>query len=422
MRQYVNSVIGSNVTAMSAATSRFEDTAAMDFINVVQAQAVRKALAGTADAATPVLSIAAPFNRDAAIPAGDVTVRDVAGLYVYDNTLLGIRFTGAQVLAYLEWSARYFKQVTGAGPYAPDDVTNAPTSTAPTGTPDYNYDVMGGLDAPLAYDIDIAQAPGSRIRNLTYGGAPVAADQPFVIAINNYRQSGGGGFPGVTTAPVLYNAQVEIRQLIIDWVTAGPHDRLTRVLHLRLATHGQRHPGHRDRRRRGRPPLAGPSPAAQVTRRAADERLTAELDPGLAQLGQGPVGGPAATPAVRSSSTVVSNPSSAASRAVARTQWSVAMPTTSTCSIALLAQPVREADLPVRRRGVDPSNPQYAAACAPLRKIACTCSTPVRRPGGTARRRCRPGSGRPGVHVVGGVGEVRGPGRSCQSAVATTAA
>jgi 2',3'-cyclic-nucleotide 2'-phosphodiesterase/3'-nucleotidase len=219
VRQYVNSVIGSNVTAMSAATSRFEDTAAMDFINVVQAQAVRKALSGTADAATPVLSIAAPFNRDAAIPAGDVTVRDVAGLYVYDNTLLGIRFTGAQVLAYLEWSARYFKQVTGAGPYAPDDVTNAPTSTAPTGTPDYNYDVMAGLDAALAYDIDIAQAPGSRIRNLTYGGAPVAADQPFVIAINNYRQSGGGGFPGVTTAPVLYNAQVEIRQLIIDWVT-----------------------------------------------------------------------------------------------------------------------------------------------------------------------------------------------------------
>ena len=30
---------------------------------------------------------------------------------------------------------------------------------------------------------------------------------------------GGGNFPGVTTAPVLYNAQVEIRQMLIDWVT-----------------------------------------------------------------------------------------------------------------------------------------------------------------------------------------------------------
>ena len=32
---------------------------------------------------------------------------------------------------------------------------------------------------------------------------------------------GGGGFPGVTTAPVVYNAQVEIRQMLIDWVTTN---------------------------------------------------------------------------------------------------------------------------------------------------------------------------------------------------------
>ena len=217
---YVNSVIGQCATAMSAATARFEDTAALDFINYVQSLAVRDALAGTAEASLPVLSIAAPFNREAAIPAGDVTVRDVAGLYIYDNTLLGIKFTGAQVKDYLEFSANYFKKVGGPGPYAPDDVTNAVTPTAPTGTPDYNYDVMSGLDASLSYDIDIAQDPGSRITNLAYDGKPVDPTAEFVIAINNYRQSGGGNFPGVKTAPVLYNAQVEIRQLIIDWVTA----------------------------------------------------------------------------------------------------------------------------------------------------------------------------------------------------------
>ncbi|MGG5259324.1 bifunctional metallophosphatase/5'-nucleotidase [Phycicoccus avicenniae] len=217
---YVNSVIGTSTAAMSAATSRYEDTAAMDFINLVQGQAVKDALAGTPQADLPVLSIAAPFNKDAAIPAGEVTVRDVAGLYIFDNTLLGITFTGAQVQAYLEWSARYFKQVTGAGPFTPDQVTNAVTPTAPTGTPDYNYDIMGGLDAPLTYDIDIAKDPGSRITNLQYAGAPIDPAQQFVIAINNYRQSGGGNFPDVKTAPVVYNRQVEIRQLLIDWVTA----------------------------------------------------------------------------------------------------------------------------------------------------------------------------------------------------------
>jgi 2',3'-cyclic-nucleotide 2'-phosphodiesterase/3'-nucleotidase len=219
VRTYVNSVIGTCTLAMSAGTARFEDTAAMDFINRVQSAAVRDALSGTPDEGLPVLSIAAPFNRDAAIPAGNVTVRDVAGLYIYDNTLLGIRFTGQQVRDYLEYSAGYFKTVTGTGPFAPDDVTNAISPNTGTPTPDYNYDVMAGLDSSLSYDIDITRPVGQRITRLTYDGDPVDPAANFVVAINNYRQSGGGNFPGVKTAPVLYNALVEIRQLLIDWVT-----------------------------------------------------------------------------------------------------------------------------------------------------------------------------------------------------------
>jgi 2',3'-cyclic-nucleotide 2'-phosphodiesterase/3'-nucleotidase len=225
VRTYVNGVIGTSTQQMSAATSRYADTAAMDFINFVQADALAKALAGSASASLPVLSIAAPFNPEAAIPAGSVTVRDVAGLYIFDNTLLGITFTGDQVTAYLEFSASYFTQVTGTGPFPAADITNAVTPTAPNGTPDYNYDIMGGLGTSaatsLSYDIDIAQPVGSRIRKLAYGGRPVASGDEFVVAINNYRQSGGGNFPGVTAAPVVYNAQVEIRQLIIDWVSAN---------------------------------------------------------------------------------------------------------------------------------------------------------------------------------------------------------
>jgi len=218
---YVNSVIGTCTEAMSASTSRYEDTAAMDFINLVQAQTVKAALVGTPQEGLPVLSIAAPFNKDAAIPAGDVTVRDVAGLYIYDNTLFGITLTGAQVKDYLETSATYFKQVSGTGPFPASAVTNAVTPTAPNGTPDYNYDIMGGLDADLTYDIDISVAPGARITNLSYGGVPVDPAATFVIAINNYRQSGGGNFPHVKAAPVVYNRTVEIRQLMIDWVTTN---------------------------------------------------------------------------------------------------------------------------------------------------------------------------------------------------------
>jgi len=218
--EYVNSKIGTCTEAMSAATAPWEDTAALDFVNFIQADAVSKALVGTPQAALPVLAIAAPFNRGAAIPAGDVSIRDVAGLYIFDNTLLGVTMTGAQIKDYLEFSAQYYKQVTGTGPFPSDQVTNAPTPTAPLGTPDYNYDVMGGLTKPLTYTIDIAKAVGARITDLAYDGTPVAADQEFVVAVNNYRQSGGGNFPHVKTAPVVYNRQVEIRQLMIDYVTA----------------------------------------------------------------------------------------------------------------------------------------------------------------------------------------------------------
>lgn len=113
---YVNSVVGTSTTALSAARAVVEDVPIIDFVNYVQADAVKAALTGS-DAALPVLSIAAPFNRSASFPSGQVTVRDVAGLYIYDNTLAAVRVTGAQVKAYLEYSARYFKQVSGTGPF-----------------------------------------------------------------------------------------------------------------------------------------------------------------------------------------------------------------------------------------------------------------------------------------------------------------
>jgi 2',3'-cyclic-nucleotide 2'-phosphodiesterase/3'-nucleotidase len=218
--EYVNSKIGTCTQAMSAATAPWENTAAIDFVNFVQAAAVAKALAGTPQASLPVLAIAAPFKRSALIPAGDVSVRDVAGLYVFDNTLLAVTLTGGQIEEYLEFSAQYFQQVSGTGPFTPDQLTNAPTATAPHGTPDYNYDILGGLTKPLTYKIDIAKPVGSRIVDLAYDGVAVAADQRFVVAVNNYRQAGSGNFPHISTAPVVYNPQVEIRQLMIDYVVA----------------------------------------------------------------------------------------------------------------------------------------------------------------------------------------------------------
>jgi len=157
-----------------------------------------------------VLSEASPFSRTASIPAGDVSLRDVAGLYVYENTLDAKILTGAQVKDYLEWSATYFVQTA---PDAPVDVTKI---TNANNTPDYSYDVLSGV----SYDIDIAQPAGSRIVDLTFQGAPIDPAAQFVLAVNNYRSSGGSNYPHVATAQSVWSNSDEIRNTIIAWVQA----------------------------------------------------------------------------------------------------------------------------------------------------------------------------------------------------------
>src|SRR4029078_12751188 len=105
---YVNQVVATSVVERPAAGARSKDAAILDYINKVQTDTVTAALAGTAYAALPVLSIAAPFSRTAVFPQGDVKIKDVAGLYIYDNTLEAVVLTGAEVRAYLEYSAKYF--------------------------------------------------------------------------------------------------------------------------------------------------------------------------------------------------------------------------------------------------------------------------------------------------------------------------
>ncbi|WP_410809186.1 bifunctional metallophosphatase/5'-nucleotidase [Micromonospora sp. 067-2] len=207
---YVNQVVAQSTVELSAAESRYRDTPILDFINHVQTEVVGAALAGTAYADLPVLSIAAPFSRTAVFPAGDVKIRDVAGLYVYDNTLEAVVLSGAEVRAYLEYSAKYFRTVAPGAPVDPEQISDP-------AVPDYNYDVISGLD----YDIDISKPVGQRITRLVLTGTdtPVPDNAQFVVAVNNYRRSGGGNFPGIVKTQV-YNAQQEIRQLLIDWAQA----------------------------------------------------------------------------------------------------------------------------------------------------------------------------------------------------------
>jgi 2',3'-cyclic-nucleotide 2'-phosphodiesterase/3'-nucleotidase/5'-nucleotidase len=200
---YVNSVVGHSPVRWEAREARVRDTPILDFINEVMRQR-----AGTD------LSATAAFSTSAAIPAGEITVADLAGLYVYDNTLRAVRITGAELRAFLEKSAEYYH-----GWPAPAGGTVTDFSV-----PGYNFDVVSGVD----YTIDLSRPLGERITELRYRGAPVRPEQSFTLALNNYRQGGGGGYEMVANAPVVYDRQEDIRELLIEEVrrrgTIRPED------------------------------------------------------------------------------------------------------------------------------------------------------------------------------------------------------
>ena len=186
--------IGESAAELTAAEARFRDTAILDLIQRVQMEA------GKAQ-----VSMAAVFNPQARIAKGPVTVRNIAGLYVYENTLVVIEVTGRQLKDALEHSAKYFRA------YEPG---KSPADLVDEKIPAYNFDIAEGV----TYELNISKPIGQRIEKLQYQGKPVLPAQKFRLATNNYRVNGGGGYTMYQGAPVVYRSSEEIRELIIDWV------------------------------------------------------------------------------------------------------------------------------------------------------------------------------------------------------------
>jgi 2',3'-cyclic-nucleotide 2'-phosphodiesterase (5'-nucleotidase family) len=205
-REYVQTPVGSTSVAWRGDSARVADTPLIDFILETERRAAGTDLASTA-----------AFSLDATLDAGPITIAELARLYPYDNTLRAVRITGRQLREYLEQSAKYFR---GASPSGQFDATSLIDPTIPG----YNFDIVSGVE----YVIDLRQPIGSRITSLSRRGVPIRDDETFTMALNNYRQTGGGGYAMLADAPVVYDRQEEIRQLLIDEVrrrgTLRPED------------------------------------------------------------------------------------------------------------------------------------------------------------------------------------------------------
>jgi 2',3'-cyclic-nucleotide 2'-phosphodiesterase/3'-nucleotidase len=89
----------------------------------------------------------------------------------------------------------------------------------------FNFDMLS--DPDVRYQIDVTQAPGQRIKGLSWRGQPVRADQEFIVATNNFRASGGGGFPGLDGSKTIFASPDNNRAVLIAYIKSVQH--LTRA-------------------------------------------------------------------------------------------------------------------------------------------------------------------------------------------------
>lgn len=197
---------GAKISTMP--TSQLEDTSVIDLINDVQKFYAKSDV-----------SSAALFNMGSNLLAGDFKKKDVAYIYKYSNTLVGVNITGENLLKYMEWSANYYNT------YEKGDVTVSFNKDVRG----YNYDMFSGL----TYDINISKESGSRIENVMFDGKAIDPAKEYKLAVNNYRFGTLMGLGLITMEDKYYDSyevmqdKGRIRDLLIKYAVEQKNGELS---------------------------------------------------------------------------------------------------------------------------------------------------------------------------------------------------
>lgn len=100
------------------------------------------------------------------IPQGIITVKNIYDVLPFDNYLVAISLTGAQLKQALEYGVSRLEEPVGSFPQV-SGLTFAYSRSAPA---------------------------GSRVKDITIGGRPWEAEKEYVVATNDYLVAGGDGY------------------------------------------------------------------------------------------------------------------------------------------------------------------------------------------------------------------------------------
>ncbi len=228
-------VIGYTDRPLSTHFALVTPSEAMAVIANAKADRLRSLLAGNPHGNLPILAAVAPFKcggRGGAenythIPAGPLTVRHAADLYLHHNTLTGLRLTGAEVALWLERSVSLYHQIR---PGAQDAPLSDPEF------PSFNFDMIHGL----SYRIDLSQPPrfnaagveinptARRVLDIRFAsGVPLDPKDRVILASHSYRSNGAAGFAGTGIgARVVWAGRDQVRDLVNAHIRSGATNRL----------------------------------------------------------------------------------------------------------------------------------------------------------------------------------------------------
>ncbi|MBV8441647.1 MAG: bifunctional 2',3'-cyclic-nucleotide 2'-phosphodiesterase/3'-nucleotidase [Hyphomicrobiales bacterium] len=227
---YIRGPVGTLKEPLHTYLAMIADDPTVQLINEAQrAYAAPLAAAHTDLADLPIVSAAAPFKCGGRngpdyytdVARGPIGIKDVADIYPYPNSLRVLRVDGATVQEWLERSASIFLRI--------DPALTAEQPLLGPAFACYNFDVIDGVE----YSIDVTQAAryddsgeliapdARRIRGLTHNGAPIDPKQAFLVVTNNYRASGGGGFPGCDSQHLVIEAPDANRDILVRYVESS---------------------------------------------------------------------------------------------------------------------------------------------------------------------------------------------------------
>lgn len=228
-RDFVAKPIGKSADVMYSYLSLVQDDPTVQIVNNAQRAYVEHFIQGDPDLGRlPVLSAAAPFKaggrkNDPAsyveVEKGPLTFRNAADLYLYPNTLVVMKVSGAQVKEWLECSAGQFNQI--------DPHSTKTQSLINWDFRTYNFDVIDGVTyqidvtQPARYDSEcqLIHPDASRIRQLSWQGKPIDPQATFLVATNNYRAY-GGKFAGTGDKYVAFASPDENRSVVAAYISA----------------------------------------------------------------------------------------------------------------------------------------------------------------------------------------------------------